>query len=56
MSEVLCPICGRPPEAKYLPFCSSRCSSEDLRRWLTGGYVLPPAEDDEPIPDGDDGD
>ena len=41
-----CPICGRPPEAVFRPFCSKRCSDLDLQRWLTGRYVVPAVEDD----------
>ena len=33
-----CPICGRPPEPAYLPFCSKRCADIDLGRWLGGSY------------------
>jgi uncharacterized protein len=39
-----CPICGRPPQADMLPFCSRRCADEDLRRWLSGDYRVPTAE------------
>jgi endogenous inhibitor of DNA gyrase (YacG/DUF329 family) len=33
-----CPICGRPTEAAYRPFCSKRCADVDLSRWLGGVY------------------
>ena len=56
MTEAPCAICGRPSEAQYRPFCSSRCASEDLRRWLTGAYVMPPSDEDEPVPTEDEGD
>jgi endogenous inhibitor of DNA gyrase (YacG/DUF329 family) len=36
-----CPICGRPREARYTPFCSRRCADVDLYRWLKGSYVIP---------------
>lgn len=36
-----CPICDRPAEEKYHPFCSARCADVDLGRWLKGSYVLP---------------
>ncbi|PZR00326.1 MAG: DNA gyrase inhibitor YacG [Cereibacter sphaeroides] len=42
-----CPICGKPVEAKYRPFCSRRCAHVDLGRWLTGGYVIPTEETEE---------
>jgi uncharacterized protein len=36
-----CPICGKPREARYDPFCSRRCADVDLHRWLKGSYVIP---------------
>jgi endogenous inhibitor of DNA gyrase (YacG/DUF329 family) len=36
-----CPICGRPTEAAFRPFCSPRCADVDLARWLSGGYAIP---------------
>ena len=36
-----CPICGRPSENDYRPFCSRRCADVDLGRWLKGSYALP---------------
>jgi endogenous inhibitor of DNA gyrase (YacG/DUF329 family) len=36
-----CPICGRPSEAAYRPFCSRRCADVDLARWLSGAYAIP---------------
>jgi len=49
-----CPVCGKPREAKFAPFCSRRCAQIDLGRWLKGGYVIPGAEPDKgatPAPD-----
>jgi len=40
----LCPICGKPRDARYDPFCSKRCADVDLHRWLKGGYVIPGRE------------
>lgn len=42
-----CPICSRPTEADYRPFCSRRCADIDLQRWLVGAYAAPATEDDE---------
>ncbi len=42
-----CPICGKPQEAKYRPFCSRRCADIDLARWLKGSYAVPAQETDE---------
>lgn len=39
-SKVKCPICGKPSQKQYAPFCSKRCADIDLNRWLTGSYVI----------------
>ncbi|MBE2276830.1 MAG: DNA gyrase inhibitor YacG [Rhodobacteraceae bacterium] len=39
-----CPICGKPTEPSYRPFCSRRCADVDLARWLGDGYRIPGAE------------
>jgi hypothetical protein len=31
-----CPVCGKPGEEAYRPFCSRRCADVDLQRWLAG--------------------
>jgi endogenous inhibitor of DNA gyrase (YacG/DUF329 family) len=36
-----CPICGKPVQPDYRPFCSKRCADVDLQRWLSGAYVIP---------------
>ena len=36
-----CPICGKPVEQKYRPFCSQRCQHVDLSRWLGERYRIP---------------
>lgn len=43
-----CPMCARPSDEHYRPFCSKRCANIDLSRWLSGGYVIPgnPADTD----------
>jgi endogenous inhibitor of DNA gyrase (YacG/DUF329 family) len=33
-----CPLCGKPTEERYQPFCSKRCADIDLNRWLGGVY------------------
>jgi endogenous inhibitor of DNA gyrase (YacG/DUF329 family) len=52
--QAKCPVCGKPAEAKYQPFCTKRCADIDLGRWLKEGYRVPsdepPAEDDEAPP------
>ncbi len=42
-----CPICGKPAEPAFKPFCSKRCSDVDLSRWLKGVYAIPVVEEDE---------
>ena len=39
-----CPICGKPTEDKFKPFCSTRCRQVDLNRWLSESYRIPGAE------------
>jgi endogenous inhibitor of DNA gyrase (YacG/DUF329 family) len=53
-----CPICKRefdPSKSGALPFCSERCRTIDLGRWLGEGYALPVAPDPEAdeLPDGE---
>lgn len=43
-----CAICGKPQDQNYRPFCSKRCADVDLNRWLSGGYAIPAAEEDDP--------
>jgi endogenous inhibitor of DNA gyrase (YacG/DUF329 family) len=52
MSTPRCPICGKPADMKYRPFCSRRCADVDLQRWFAGSYVVP-AMEDESAPDED---
>ena len=42
-----CPICGKPSEQRFRPFCSKRCADLDLGRWLKGTYGIPAEEDEE---------
>ncbi|MFZ7093100.1 DNA gyrase inhibitor YacG [Primorskyibacter sp. 2E233] len=43
-----CPICSRPSDEKYRPFCSKRCADVDLAKWLGGSYAIP-SDDPEDI-------
>ncbi|QDL91688.1 DNA gyrase inhibitor YacG [Paroceanicella profunda] len=43
-----CPICARPTEPAYRPFCSKRCADVDLGRWLQGSYSIPAEEEEAP--------
>lgn len=49
-----CPICRKPTDPAYRPFCSRRCADVDLGRWLSGSYVVPGNADDRESP-ADDG-
>lgn len=41
-----CPECGRPSQRDHYPFCSDRCRTLDLSRWLKGSYAIPVSADD----------
>ena len=49
-----CPVCGRPVQTAFRPFCSARCKQVDLNRWLSEAYRVPdrPADDEEDRPSG----
>ena len=36
-----CPLCGKPVDTEYKPFCSRGCKDRDLLQWLGEGYRLP---------------
>ena len=46
-----CPECGNPSDRASYPFCSPRCKSVDLNRWLSGSYVIPGTEEEPSAPD-----
>ena len=41
-----CPICGKPAQPRFRPFCSARCQTIDLARWIGGNYRVPVVEED----------
>lgn len=43
-----CPVCNKPTDQQFKPFCSKRCADVDLSRWFSGGYAIPAAEEDDP--------
>ncbi|MEO5337500.1 MAG: DNA gyrase inhibitor YacG [Magnetospirillum sp. WYHS-4] len=49
-----CPLCGKPVDVAFKPFCSKRCADIDLGRWLSEGYRVQTDESPE-IPDLSDG-
>ena len=42
-----CPICRKPADDVFRPFCSKRCADVDLHRWFSGVYAVPVTEDEE---------
>ena len=54
MSKVRCPICDAPMPGDWseypdYPFCTKRCRTIDLGRWLSEDYKVAggPADDDD---------
>lgn len=47
--EAKCPVCGKPADQKYKPFCGKRCADIDLGRWFKESYRVPTHE----APDGE---
>lgn len=49
----LCPICNKPaaPRAENpsFPFCSTRCKTVDLGKWLNEEYRVPVEEESDEI-------
>jgi endogenous inhibitor of DNA gyrase (YacG/DUF329 family) len=50
--DTRCPICekamqGDASDFPSFPFCSQRCKTIDLGRWLGGSYAIPAEEPDE---------
>jgi endogenous inhibitor of DNA gyrase (YacG/DUF329 family) len=56
MIKVSCPVCDRVMEGQgrdewpAFPFCSARCKTIDLGRWLGERYCIPAEEADQPPP------
>ena len=55
-----CPLCGKPTQRAFRPFCSRRCADLDLARWIGGNYRIAGQQaydaDGDPSPgDGHDG-
>jgi endogenous inhibitor of DNA gyrase (YacG/DUF329 family) len=48
-----CPVCKKPAEAAYRPFCSKRCADVDLQRWMVGSYAIPASEPEDEDPAAD---
>ena len=48
-----CPICRKPADPRYRPFCSKRCADVDLGRWFGERYRIPAATPDEDVDEAD---
>ena len=46
-SAARCPLCAKPADTAFKPFCSKRCADIDLNRWLSGVYAVPVKETDD---------
>jgi len=42
-----CPICQKPADTHFRPFCSKRCADVDLGKWLGGDYAVPSQDPDD---------
>jgi endogenous inhibitor of DNA gyrase (YacG/DUF329 family) len=42
-----CPLCGKPTDRAFRPFCSKRCADVDLNRWLSGVYAVPVKDEED---------
>ena len=51
--DIVCPACRQPckygPSNPWRPFCSARCKTIDLGRWLKESYRLPAEEEDNAV-------
>lgn len=47
ISSARCPLCRKPVDQAFKPFCSKRCADIDLNRWLSGVYAVPVKEDED---------
>ena len=45
--EKVCPICDKPADEKFRPFCSARCADVDLGRWFSETYTVHTDEEPE---------
>ena len=58
MTILVCPVCRKKFDSELtgqaMPFCSERCRSVDLGRWLNEEYGLPvePEAEEEPEDNG----
>lgn len=36
-----CPLCKKPTNKEFAPFCSKTCKSRDLLKWINEDYRIP---------------
>jgi len=46
-TKMQCPICRKPTDPEFRPFCSRGCRDRDLVNWLDEGYKMPVPQDEE---------
>jgi endogenous inhibitor of DNA gyrase (YacG/DUF329 family) len=46
-TKTQCPICRKPTDPEFRPFCSRGCRDRDLVNWLDEGYKMPVPQDEE---------
>ncbi len=42
-----CPMCDKPSEKAFRPFCSKRCADLDLAKWFSGSYTIASQDPDD---------
>ena len=42
-----CPMCDKPSEKAFSPFCSQRCADLDLAKWISGSYTIASQDPDD---------
>lgn len=42
-----CPVCRKPTDRAYRPFCSRGCRDRDLIKWMDEGYRVPARPEEE---------
>jgi len=42
-----CPVCGRPRDPRFRPFCSRLCRDRDFLAWMDERHRLPVVEEGE---------
>ena len=45
LKQKKCPMCKKPMQEAFRPFCSKRCADLDLGAWLTESYRIPAEEE-----------